>query len=234
MQRPSEMYSKRERRGADSAPVESRDRWLLSYADLMTLLLAMFIVLYAAADHERAAKIASALSAQFGDGRAVSAPTGSGVLPAADSLVAARAAIDRVFAINTSLRNRARVKVTERGVVVSLTEAGFFAPADASIREDALPLLDALATALQESATQLRVEGHTDSLPIANARYPSNWELSAARAATVLSHLVKAGVPSSQMSVAGFAGERPVGDNNTAEGRALNRRVDLVVLRSNE
>jgi chemotaxis protein MotB len=200
----------------------------------MTLLLAMFIILYAAADHERATKIASALAAQFSEGGAVSAPAGTGVLPAADSLLAARAAIDRVFANNSNLRNRARVKVTERGVVVSLTEAGFFAPADASIREDALPLLDALAVALQESSSQLRVEGHTDSSPISTARYPSNWELSAARGATVLSHLVEVGVPASRMSVAGFAGERPVGDNNTTEGRALNRRVDLVVLRSNE
>jgi chemotaxis protein MotB len=234
MQQPSDRYSKPERSGYQSEPVESRDRWLLSYADLMTLLLAMFIVLYAAADHDRATKIASAIAAQFSEGGGVNPPVGSGVLPEADSLVAARVAIDKVFAGNSSLRSRARVKVTDRGVVVSLTEAGFFAPGDASIREDALPLLDALAAALQVSATDLRIEGHTDSLPISTLRYPSNWELSAARAATVLSHLVEAGVPASRMSVAGFAGERPVGDNSTADGRALNRRVDLVVLRSSE
>jgi chemotaxis protein MotB len=222
------------RRSGDGDPIESRDRWLLSYADLMTLLLALFIVLYAAADRERATKIATAMAAQFDSGGVANAPAASGVLPGADSLVAARAAIDRVFITNSSLRDRARVKTNERGVVVSLTEAGFFAPADASIREDALPVLEALAQALRESQAQVRVEGHTDSLPISTARYPSNWELSAARAATVLSHLVEAGVPSSRLSVAGFAGERPVGDNSTAEGRALNRRVDLVILRSNE
>lgn len=234
MKQDSESNPKRVRRNAGSDPVESRDRWLISYADLMTLLLALFIVLYAAADHERATKIASAIAAQFSEGGAVNPPAASGVLPGADSLVAARAAIDRAFARNSSLRDRARVKVTERGVVVSLTEAGFFAPADASIREDALTVLEALAQALRESKSQVRVEGHTDSLPISTARYPSNWELSAARAATVLSHLVKDGVPASQLSVAGFAGERPVGDNNTAEGRALNRRVDLVILRSDD
>jgi chemotaxis protein MotB len=217
-----------------SEPVESRDRWLISYADLMTLLLALFIVLYAAADHERATKIASAIAAQFSEVGAVNASPASGLLPGADSLVAARAAIERAFAMNSSLRNRARVSVTERGVVVSLTETGFFAPADASIRADALTMLDALAQALRESKAPVRVEGHTDSLPISTARYPSNWELSAARAATVLSHLVEVGVPASRLSVAGFAGERPVGDNNTAEGRALNRRVDLVVLKNLE
>jgi chemotaxis protein MotB len=221
---------KRKRKSADSEPLESRDRWLVSYADLMTLLLALFIVLYAAADHERATKIASAIAAQFSEAGASNAPA-SGVLPAADSLVVARAAIARAFAMSSSLRNRARVKVTERGIVVSLTEAGFFAPADASIREDALAVLDELAQAVRESKAQVRVEGHTDSLPISTARYPSNWELSAARAATVLSHLVDEGVPASRLSVAGFAGERPVGDNATAEGRALNRRVDLVVMR---
>jgi chemotaxis protein MotB len=234
MKQASDLYPKRERKSVDSAPVELRDRWLLSYADLMTLLLAMFIVLYAAADHERATKVASAIAAQFSEGGTANAPASSGVLPGADSLVAARAAIDRAFAMNSSLRNRARVKVTEQGVIVSLTEAGFFAPADASIREDALTVLAPLAEALLESKALVRVEGHTDSSPISTARYPSNWELSAARAATVLSHLVAAGVPASRLSVAGFAGERPVGDNATPEGRALNRRVDLVVLRVNE
>jgi chemotaxis protein MotB len=234
MKPASHLYSKRKRNRGDNEAVESRDRWLLSYADLMTLLLALFIVLYAAADHERASKIASAMTAQFSEGATGNAPAGSGVLPGADSLVAARAAIDRAFAMNSSLRNRARIKVTDHGIVVSLTEAGFFAPADASIREDALTVLDALGQALAESKAQIRVEGHTDSLPIATTRYPSNWELSAARAATVLSHLVKGGVPAARMSVAGFAGERPVGDNNTPEGRGLNRRVDLVVFQDRE
>ena len=235
MKQDSALYPKRKQKGADTQHVESRDRWLLSYADLVTLLLALFIVLYAAADHARATKIASAIAAQFSEGGTNATPSsGSGVLPGADSLVAVRSAIDRAFASNSSLRNRARVKLTERGVVVSLTEAGFFAPGDASIRDDALTVLEPLAQALCESKAQVQVEGHTDSLQISTARYPSNWELSAARATTVLSHLVELGVSSSRLSVAGFAGERPVGDNNTAEGRALNRRVDLVVLQNRE
>jgi len=226
----------RKRRGSVRAePAESRDRWLISYADLVTLLLALFIVLFASADHQRATKIASALAAQFStNGEPVASPASTGVMPAADSLVAVRTAIERTFATNKALRDRAAMRITERGLVVSLTEAGFFAPADAEMRGDALPLLDALAESLRQSEAQLRVEGHTDSLPISTARYPSNWELSAARATTVLNHLVKGGIPASRLSVAGYADGRPVADNATAEGRAQNRRVDLVVLRGNE
>jgi chemotaxis protein MotB len=83
---------------------------------------------------------------------------------------------------------------------------------------------------LRDATVQVRIEGHTDSLPISTVRYRSNWELSAARATAVLSHLVDDGVPASRLSIAGFADTRPVADNQTAEGRALNRRVDLVVL----
>jgi chemotaxis protein MotB len=225
----------RERRfNASAEPVESRDRWLISYADLVTLLLALFIVLFASADRQRATNIASAMAVQFHENGATVWPGGAGVLPASNSLAAARAAIARAFAANEELRHRATVKVTERGLVISLTEAGFFAPAEADIRPDALPLLDTLAEALRESDSPVRVEGHTDSLPIATARYPSNWELSAARATTVLTRLVARNIPTTRLSVAGYADARPVADNSTYEGRALNRRVDLVVLRSNE
>jgi chemotaxis protein MotB len=132
------------------------------------------------------------------------------------------------------LRARARLHRTERGLVVSLAEAGFFAPGDARLREDALELVDALADALAAERTLLRVEGHTDSVPIATARFPSNWELSSARASMVLSRLVARGVAPSRLSVAGYAGERPIADNSTPEGRALNRRVDLVILQAND
>lgn len=215
---------------------EHRDRWLISYADLVTLLLALFIVLYAASDPQRANKVASAIAAQFKDKQPVAAEAppqqrGDGVLPAADSLVGTKATFDQALAGNKNLRDRTRISLTERGLVVSLTEAGFFAAGDETIRSDAYTLLDALADVLNASSVQIRVEGHTDSLPISTARYPSNWELSSARATTVLGHLIKRGVQTSRLSVAGYAGERPIADNSTPDGRAMNRRVDLVILR---
>ncbi|MGH9943815.1 MAG: OmpA/MotB family protein, partial [Pyrinomonadaceae bacterium] len=143
----------------------------------------------------------------------------------------ARAAVERAFAANESLRARARVTSNERGLVVSLAEAGFFAPGEATLRDDANALIDSLADALRDTRAPLRVEGHTDSQPISTLRYPSNWELSAARSAAVLARLTARGLLQTRLSIAGYAGEQPVADNSTPEGRALNRRVDLVVVR---
>jgi chemotaxis protein MotB len=210
---------------------DQRDRWLISYADLVTLLFALFVVLYAAADHDRARAVASAIALEFGEAQvAPDGQSGRGVLPGSDSLVNARAAIERAFAANGVLRERARIATTERGLVVSLAEAGFFAPGEAALREDALALIDALADSLRETSAPLRIEGHTDSTPISTARFPSNWELSTARATAVFARLIARGLPSAQLSIAGYADEKPIADNATPEGRALNRRVDIVIL----
>lgn len=230
---------RRQARGAnpDHAPEEhQQQRWLVSYADLVTLLLALFVVLYAAADRDRAREVAAAVSQQFGTVPA----GGDGVLPGAsqiipgDSLAGERRKLESAFATNDALRTRARLNVTERGLIVSLAEAGFFAEGESEVRTDALPVLEALVASLADSTALMRIEGHTDATPIATARYPSNWELSAARASAVLAYFAARGHLASRLSVAGYAGERPVADNSTPEGRALNRRVDLVVLREGD
>jgi chemotaxis protein MotB len=220
---------------SESGAIDHRDRWLISYADLVTLLFSLFVVLYAAADHDRARRVAEAVSGQIsGTGSPSSAamPGGRGVLPGAESVAHAREAVERMMAANTVLRARARIANIERGFVISLAEAGFFAPGEAVVREDARGLLDTLADTLGGSQTLIRVEGHTDSMPIATPRYPSNWELSSARASAVLAQLSARGIEPARLSVAGYASERPLADNSTPEGRALNRRVDLVVLQN--
>jgi chemotaxis protein MotB len=225
---------RRGRRHTDGQSSEHRDRWLISYSDLVTLLFALFVILYAAADKTRAPLIAQAVALQLGDAQDVSTAdsSGEGVLPEHDALVGTRRAIEKVFADNRSLGTRARLQTDERGIVISLAEAGFFAPGDATVRQDAAELIELLSATLRETTLPIRIEGHTDSIPISNARYPSNWELSAARASTVLARLVECGITPSRLSVAGYAGERPVASNSTQEGRALNRRVDIVILRS--
>jgi chemotaxis protein MotB len=228
------------RRRSGSGDSDQRDRWLISYADLVTLLFSLFVVLYAATDRDRARAVAEATRQQSSHSQSSPAASteGAGVLPGADARTrdeallstSARAAVDRAFAAHGALRARARVSSTERGLVVSLAEAGFFAPGEAAVRDDAGELIDALADALLKERALLRVEGHTDSTPISTARYPSNWELSSARASAVLARLVARGLEPARLSVAGYAGERPIADNSEPSGRALNRRVDLVIL----
>ncbi len=212
---------------------EPHDRWLISYADLVTLLFTLFVVLYAAADHERAARVAEAVSevVRTEPKPAAVIPGGKGVLPGGQAVTEARAAMESAFAINRTLRSRARIISTRDGFIVSLAEAGFFAPGEATVREDARALIETMADLLRKSQASLRVEGHTDSTPIATARFPSNWELSSARASVVLAQFVARGLPPAHLSLAGYAGERPIADNSTTEGRAMNRRVDLVIMR---
>ncbi|MBS1809334.1 MAG: OmpA family protein [Acidobacteria bacterium] len=218
------------RRHAESP--EPHERWLISYADLVTLLFTLFVVLYAAADHERASKVAAAVSDVVSTRQALGRQLSPEVAPNDNGILAARTAMEKAFAANPVLRARARILGGQEGFVVSMAEAGFFAPGEANVRDDARPLIETMADVLKDSDAQLRVEGHTDSTPIATARYPSNWELSSARASFVLAQFIARGVPASRLSLAGYAGERPIADNNTAEGRALNRRVDLVILHS--
>ncbi|MEJ7713938.1 MAG: OmpA family protein [Pyrinomonadaceae bacterium] len=131
---------------------------------------------------------------------------------------------------NSDLKASTSVTATKGGFIVSLADAGFFDAGEAELRVEAVPMITALAESLRSSDAMIRVEGHTDSIPISTSRFPSNWELSTARASKVLSELLARGVQSSRLSLAGYAGERPIADNSTPEGRARNRRVDLVVM----
>ncbi len=204
----------------------NHERWLISYADLVTLLLALFIVMYAASDHERASQIAKGM-----DGDAKAKPVeGAGILPGSNSLAEERAKIEAVLNRNPQFNQKAKLRQTERGLTVSLAEAGFFESGGAAVSGDAALVLDALADSLKDSNAPVRVEGHTDSTPIATARYPSNWELSTARASAVLAKFIERGINPERLSAAGYAGFQPVADNATPEGRAQNRRVDVVII----
>ncbi len=228
--RISRLSVRRQRRGI-AENREMHDRWLISYADLVTLLFTLFVVLYAAKDQAQVQRVVAAI-AQTGQRAAptISYPGGNGVLPGGREVKDARVTVEQVFATNTTLNARARIVDTKDGFIISMAEAGFFAPGEAQLRDDARTLLEKIAVALRSSTTQVRVEGHTDAIPISTARFPSNWELSSARASIVLSHLLAQGIPPARLSLAGYGGERPVADNATREGRELNRRVDLVVV----
>ncbi len=199
-----------------------RDRWLISYADLMTLLLALFIVMYAASDRERARQIAQSFSAQN--------MVGLGILPGSDSKEAERAKVEKILMDNPVLSSKLKIRQGSSGLIVSLSEAGFFGSGEASLNPESATAIDTLADSLKGLTVQIRVEGHTDATPISTGKFPSNWELSTARASAVLARFIERGIMPERLSAAGYAGFQPIADNASPEGRAQNRRVDVVII----
>jgi len=134
--------------------------------------------------------------------------------------------------LKEELANRSvRISEDSRGLTVSLAEAGFFDPGSAVMPPKALAAVDRIAATLRPLGFNIRVEGHTDNTPIHTAQFPSNWELSTGRATFLLQYLIStAQIPPERLSAVGYGEYRPVSSNDTPEGRAANRRVDLVVL----
>jgi chemotaxis protein MotB len=227
---------------------EADERWVISYADLVTLLFGFFILLYATADHNIAKfeSLARGLSDAFNvpvnEGLRDGTPLfdgGSGFVPGGveatnalienDLLLVQNLVQERALA--EGLVGKIVVSQEEDGISIRLADNLIFPTASADIRPDALPLLDIAAAVINELDREVRVEGHTDNVPVTTERYASNWELSSARATAVLRYLVDDGdVDPTTVFAAGYGEFRPVASNLTPEGRALNRRADLVIL----
>ena len=200
----------------------SGDRWLFGYADIVTLLLACFASLYAAQESSSAADADAATRPVA----LISAGTPS-LNPSWHSLTAALAPIASLSADLPGFD----VTTTGRGIVLSFAEAGSFPIGQAEITPAARRVLFAVADALRDHTSQVRIEGHTDDTPIRTAAFASNWELSTARATAVVRFLIEEGrVPPQLLAAAGYGEHRPRVPNDSPEGRARNRRVDLVVL----
>ena len=218
----------------------SHDRWLVSYADFITLLFAFFVVLFATGQSDKRKKVELAVSIQSAfkemgifDAHSntrhfaqVNGPRGYAALQEPTEVVKQHLEA----ATQPELKSRIiAIHDSADGLVISLQEAGFFESGAADIRPSALPVLERIAAVLPE--TLLRVEGHTDDVPIHTAQFASNWELSSSRASSIARLLLAhANVHAEQMSVAGYAEFHPVASNATADGRSRNRRVDIVVL----
>jgi chemotaxis protein MotB len=228
----------------------NNERWVVSYADFITLLFAFFVVMYAISslNEGKYRVLSNALQTAFG--QAPGPPTPVAVVSSQPVVVmpapridpaAARArrderqlkdAADRLARALAPLAAKgiARVSLAPRGVVVEIGASALFQSAEAKLDATAVPQLQAVAAVLAELDNALQIEGHTDSLPIATPQFPSNWELSAARAAAVARVFIDAGVAAPRVAVLGHADTRPVEPNDHAEGRARNRRVQLLVL----
>jgi chemotaxis protein MotB len=128
-------------------------------------------------------------------------------------------------------KGQLQVALQKRGLVISLREAAFFASGGDAVYDGTYPSIEKIARAIAALPSQVRLEGHTDSMPIHTSRFRSNWELSAARSIAMLELLVsRFGIPPRRLAVAGYADTAPIESNDTAEGRAHNRRVDIVIL----
>ncbi len=236
------------------------DRWLVSYADFMTLLFALFVVLFATSyrDNQAIRKLSRAIHVGFQKmGAFAGDPNISGVvdpviapntsldkLPASESnttndLATAATGVDIAelrrqleAAIGQEIQNHeVDMHVTPEGFVISLKDLGFFNSGEAVLRAGATGKIERIAKVLAQHQLDLRIEGHSDDQPIHTAEFRSNWELSTARAMAVLLLLVNdSGIDPRKISVAGYGQYRPLADNATPEGRRMNRRVDLVVV----
>lgn len=135
------------------------------------------------------------------------------------------------YLVKQGFQNKVALSITQRGLVISLKEAGFFDSGSAKLKPDSIPTLRGLAEGLQQYANRFRVEGHTDSQPIRSSQFRSNWELSTARATNVIHFLVdSAAFAPEALSAVGYGEFQPLAPNDTPEQRAKNRRVDIVVL----
>lgn len=227
----------------------SHERWLLTYADMITLLLVLFIVLLAMSEtdaakaKELAQSLRSAMHLSAGGGTDAALPpasndmlTGGGaLLPEAQALMKIQEKLEQEIAAQNGAEAAQSVttSLSQRGLVISLANSAFFDSGEASLRPQARSVLKTVAGTLKSSKRFIMVEGHTDNTPINTARYPSNWELSTARATTVVRYLITDyGIPPKRLSAAGYGEYYPLVANTTFENRARNRRVDLVILRS--
>ncbi|MGA8937685.1 MAG: OmpA family protein [Acidobacteriaceae bacterium] len=248
------------RRRRDTEEPAGRDRWMVSYADFITVLFAFFIVLFASLtqDGRSIEKLSQSIHAGFvnlqpfpaggDDPQSLHLTAGSngapGQLGLEDNLSAQAprpdaSAVDieelrreLEIAIGGDLRDgEVTLQTTPEGFVISLKEAGFFQSGEANLRPGAGATIERIANVLAQHGFFLRIEGHSDDQPIHNGQFRSNWQLSTARAMTVLMLLVnESRLDPSKLSLAGYGPYRPVASNATPEGRRLNRRVDLVVI----
>ncbi|KAB0667406.1 OmpA family protein [Oryzomonas japonica] len=135
------------------------------------------------------------------------------------------------YLVKQGAQNKVDLTITRRGLIVSLKEAGFFDSGQAQIKQSAYELINTIAEVMTQYNNPLRIEGHTDNVPISTAQFPSNWELSTTRATNVLKYLLKYyDAEPEKISATGYGEFRPVADNSTPENRAKNRRVDMVLL----
>ncbi|NLV91197.1 MAG: flagellar motor protein MotB [Firmicutes bacterium] len=222
--------------------------WMTTYADMVTLLLCFFVLLYSFSvlDVQKFQAFVASLQGALGvldGGLSLSPESAVGSPPSVldhslqislEEIAQLQDLYDLLMAMREAGQLPAEVELTveSRGLIIRFADQVFFDLGRANLTEQARAVLNELVPVLRELPNPIRVEGHTDNLPIRNQIFPSNWELSTARATSVIRFLIEEhGFSPTQLSASGYGEYRPVADNSTDSGRARNRRVDIVILR---
>lgn len=242
----------------------NHERWLVSYADFITLLFAFFVVMFASTQSDKnkakevsdsvrqaleSGQFSAAISAMLGRGKheVKKAPLSKDSVPPQENpqappppppprqthspdLAQSLETLQKGLEVDVQT-GKLQLRLDPRGLIISMREKGFFASGDSAIAPDSLPILAKIAAVVQALPNPVRLEGHTDARPIHTSRFRSNWELSTARSIAMLELMRdRFQISQSRMAVAGYAENAPADTNDTEEGRAHNRRVDLVLL----
>jgi chemotaxis protein MotB len=227
------------RRRARAPEAAGHERWLISYADFITLLFAFFVTLYSIStvDQKKLEKAVAAFQGAFANAPEPAMPVPG--LPGRPEAFGALAGEGGLSDLRARLLQRldalgeARVEVTldHRGLVISVREAASFPIGSADLDDNARRLFQEIGATLVGLPNAVRVEGHTDDVPIHTERFASNWELSTARATRVVAYFVlDVGIAPDRLSAAGYAEHHPLVPNDSDTARARNRRVDVIVL----
>jgi len=245
---------------------DNLDRWLVSYADFITLMFAFFVTMYAISrvDEAKLGSMVESLQRALGSTILLhenkkqdpgvfensDKPIDVAILPLAINKGQGREDFETLAAeIRKNMEegrnnngaqadvdlNQLKFIFDKRGLILRFSERFFFDSGDASIRPDVAPMLHIIAGSLEKIPNHIRIEGHTDSVPIRTARFPSNWELSTARATSIVHYLLTHHqFEPTRLSAAGYGEFRPIATNDSSDGRSQNRRVDIVILSGRE
>lgn len=227
---------------------ENHERWLLSYADFITLLMIFFIIMYSMSEMDKSKynELASVFSVEMGGGGTGILKGGNGATDSETSVADKEATEEQkqeevkesidAYIDTSELNDSVTTSIEERGLVLSFNNALFFDSGNAEIKVDQTEKFADIGELLNQPALKdsfIRVEGYTDSVPVSNPQYKSNWDLSALRASNVAQIIIKdSGIDPKRVSVVGYGEYRPKADNKTKEGRLENRRVDILILNS--
>lgn len=221
------------------------ERWLLTYSDMITLLMIFFIMMYVISNvnSQKFSQLANTLGSVFGSQGNIMPNPGNSIVQDQVNLSGGnseaditqmnqiRAQLEKYFQMK-GIAGRVSIQMEERGLVISLQDTVLFSSGSATLTPDAGNIIAEVGKNLQSLPNFVLVEGHTDNLAIHTAEFPSNWELSSVRATNVVQELILCGVAPERLSASGYGEYRPQAPNDSDQHRQTNRRVDIVLLRT--